>query len=80
MMTGRVTANHQAVVEITLRDAQGQIEVSEAIVDTGFNGFLTLPLPQIARLKFPYEGATDVVLEPVHDLFNKRARKARTAI
>jgi len=51
MMTGRVTANYEAVVEITLQDAQGQIEVSKAVVDTGFNGFLTLPLPQIARLK-----------------------------
>lgn len=32
------------------------------MVDTGFNGFLTLPLPQIARLGFPYEGAADVIL------------------
>ena len=62
MITGVVTANHQAIIALTLHDSAGQPEVTEALLDTGFNGFLTLPLLQIARLQFPYEGTMRVVL------------------
>jgi predicted aspartyl protease len=62
MITGRVTAQQQALIPLTLHDWQGQVATVEAIVDTGFNGFLTLPLPEIARLRFPYEGIADVIL------------------
>ena len=34
----------------------------DAIVDTGFTGFLTLPLSQIAQLGFSYEGIIDARL------------------
>jgi predicted aspartyl protease len=62
MITGSVTAQQQAVIPLTVQDWQGQPETVDAIVDTGFNGFLTLPLAQIARLRFPYEGIAEVIL------------------
>lgn len=62
MITGVVTANHQAIIALTLHGSAGQPEVTEVLLDTGFNGFLTLPLSQIARLQFPYEGTMRVVL------------------
>lgn len=62
MMTGVVTSNRQAVIELTLRSTSGQVNTVEAIIDMGFNGFLTLPLPQIARSGFPYEGTVSAVL------------------
>jgi len=62
MMTGVVTPNRQAVIELTLRSTSGQVNTVEAIIDTGFNGFLTLPLPHIARSGFPYEGTVGAVL------------------
>jgi clan AA aspartic protease len=62
IITGHVTAQQHAVIPLTVQDWQGQPETVDAIVDTGFNGFLTLPLPQIARLRFPYEGIAEVIL------------------
>ena len=62
MITGHVTAQQQALIPLTLQDWQGQLATVEAIVDTGFNGFLTLPLLEIARLRFAYEGIADIIL------------------
>ncbi len=43
MITGRVNANLEATVRISLRGHQGDEKVVEAVIDTGFSGFLTLP-------------------------------------
>ena len=44
MITGWVNAFYEAVIPIHLQDATGNIHEVEAILDTGFNGTLTLPL------------------------------------
>jgi clan AA aspartic protease len=62
VITGVVTAAGTAVIPLTVQSTTGHEEPLDAIVDTGFNGFLTLPLPQIAKLGFPYEGNIEVVL------------------
>ncbi len=49
MITGVVTADHQAIITLTLHGSAGQSETTDVLLDTGFNGFLTLPLPQIAQ-------------------------------
>ncbi|HUG91641.1 MAG TPA: hypothetical protein VML55_12445 [Planctomycetaceae bacterium] len=47
---------------LVLRPAEGgDIEV-EAVVDTGFNGSLTLPAETIARLGFEWRGRSSVTL------------------
>jgi predicted aspartyl protease len=61
MITGVMTAS-AALIAVQLQGVNGQVEAVEAIVDTGFNGFLTLALPQIARLGFPYEGNMEATL------------------
>jgi clan AA aspartic protease len=62
MITGVVTAQQQALVPLTVQDWQDHPATVDAIVDTGFNGFLTLPLELIAQLRFPYEGIAEVIL------------------
>lgn len=62
MITGHVAAGQQAIIQVVLLGPQGQEETIDAIIDTGFTGFLTLPLSQIARLGFPYEGVIDARL------------------
>lgn len=53
MITGSVNAYREAVIRLTVRGSQAQEEI-EAIVDTGFSGFLTLPSPLIAALDLPF--------------------------
>ena len=43
MIEGVVNANLEAVVTLPLQDSSGQTREVEAVVDTGFNGYLTLP-------------------------------------
>lgn len=53
MITGTVNAYREAVIHLTVHGSQTQEEI-EAIIDTGFNGFLTLPPPLIAALDLPF--------------------------
>jgi clan AA aspartic protease len=50
MMTGMVNADLEPRVLLTVRAANGQPHGVEAVIDTGFNGFLTLPPALIAAL------------------------------
>ncbi len=54
MIEGAVNANLEAVVTLTLRGEAGQQREIEAVIDTGFNGFLTLPPPLVAELGLPF--------------------------
>lgn len=62
MIQGVVTEQRTAVIPLTVQGTMGQVDTFPAIVDTGFNGFLTLPLPRIAKLGFPYRGSMRAVL------------------
>ena len=44
----------EALLQLTVRDAGGQPLDVEAVIDTGFNGFLTLPAALIAALGLPW--------------------------
>lgn len=50
MMTGIVTSDKEAVLRLTIYDANGIPHERDAIVDTGFTGRLTLPPDFIAAL------------------------------
>jgi len=50
MITGIVTAYRQAIIRLTVRGPEGQEQEIEAVIDTGFDGSLTLPPPLIAAL------------------------------
>ncbi|HEX5716821.1 MAG TPA: hypothetical protein VF179_11730 [Thermoanaerobaculia bacterium] len=42
MLTGHVTSDNEAILPIALFGAEGRIVQVEAVIDTGYNGFLTL--------------------------------------
>lgn len=50
MITGVVNAFHEAAIRMGVQDVYGQVQEIEAILDTGFNGSLTLPSDLVARL------------------------------
>ena len=43
MILGTITGNHQAVIRFPVCRLGGQEQEVQAVVDTGFNGYLTLP-------------------------------------
>ena len=62
MITGKVTANLEATIEIEVSGARPPSHQTEAVVDSGFNGYLTLPSNLIALLKLPFAGNRYVIL------------------
>ena len=61
MIIGTVNSGLEAVVRFSLRGPQGEID-AEAIVDTGFNGALTLPPDLITKLNLHSTGRSEAVL------------------
>lgn len=54
MIQGTVTADREPIVRIVVRDTSGQDHAHDAVVDTGFTGWLTLPPSVIASLNLPW--------------------------
>jgi clan AA aspartic protease len=50
MIAGAVNARREAVVQLRLRGAGGVERSVNAVVDTGFSGYLTLPDGEIAAM------------------------------
>ena len=62
MLTGRVNAENEAVVYIQVLGPAGQVVPVEAAIDTGYNGFLTLPMSLIRDLDLPFKGTARATL------------------
>ena len=54
MITGRVTAQRDATVRLVVLDSTHQPHDVDAVIDTGFNGFLTLPCAMAQTLQLPW--------------------------
>ena len=54
MIEGVVNAAHEAIVSLSLRGAEGRTQDIEAVVDTGYTGFLTLPPALVNELGLPF--------------------------
>ncbi len=62
MIGGAVNAARQAVVGLPLRGPSGRALEVEAVVDTGFDRFLTLPLGVVSELALAFAGVSRVLL------------------
>jgi len=50
MITGIVNADREPIIQIKIRDANGQEHQRDAVVDTGYTGWLTLPPDVVGTL------------------------------
>lgn len=55
MIVGIVNADFEAIISLSICDSKGKIYTQDAIVDTGFNGWLSLPPDMIARLDLKWK-------------------------
>ncbi len=55
MITGIVNADFEPVVQISVCDSNGTVYVQDAVIDTGFNGWLSLPPDLITRLNLRWK-------------------------
>ncbi len=54
MIRGVVTDDYEAVIRLTVIGKANQRESIEAVVDTGYNGWLSLPSSMIHDLELPW--------------------------
>ena len=54
MIEGAVNAAREAVVTLPLRGPAGQTRETAAVIDTGYDGFLTLPPSLVEELGLPF--------------------------
>lgn len=50
MIMGTVNADSEAIIRLVVQRPAGHVHEVEAIIDTGFNGFLTLPSALVTML------------------------------
>ncbi|MGH3085729.1 MAG: clan AA aspartic protease [Rubrobacteraceae bacterium] len=62
MISGAVTADGEAVIRLEILGPDGERRGIEAVLDTGFNGSLTLPAHMTAALELPLVGERQATL------------------
>ena len=66
MIVGVVTDDHQAVIHLVVRGPAGQETEIDAIIDTGFDGWLSLPSSVIISLDLEWRERGRALRIPVH--------------
>jgi clan AA aspartic protease len=69
MITGRMNADLEAIIRLTVRGPAGQQQKIKAVIDTGFDGWLTLPPALITALGLPWRRRGRAILADGSDTF-----------
>lgn len=62
MIRGEINAADEAVIPLPIRAFNGQMTDRDAVIDTGFSGYLTLTLADITALQLPFQQRQTYVL------------------
>lgn len=71
MITGKITVHQEAVIELEV-GSSNQSEKIEAVIDTGFTGYLTLPSALVSRLNLQQAGEQRAILGDENRVVLKR--------
>ena len=63
MITGIVNADFEAIISLSICDSNGNIYTQDAIIDTGFNGWLSLPPDLIDQLNLKWKRRGRAILD-----------------
>ncbi len=62
MIIGRVNSKREAVIALAIFNSQGEPQTVEAVIDTGYSSYLSLPAKMIATLGLPSIGTEQLTL------------------
>ncbi len=62
MIEGMVNSAYEAVIPLSLQGQTDQAQQVEAVIDTGFTGFLTLPPSLVAEWGLVFKGTSEGTL------------------
>ncbi len=62
MIWGQINVANEATILLQIRDAAGNLTDLDAVLDTGFSGYMTLPPATIAALQLPFQQRQTYVL------------------
>ena len=62
MITGSVNAKREAIIRVAVHGKQDQVRDVEAVIDTGYTGFLILPPKTVEELELTYLGRMQCTL------------------
>lgn len=73
MITGVVNGDYEPIIRIFIYSNNGQIYERDAVVDTGFNGWLSLPPDLVVILGLPWQRRGRAILadgsESIFDIY-----------
>jgi clan AA aspartic protease len=62
MMKGVVSPSCEAMIRFAIGNKNGQLQTIDAVIDTGYTGFLSVPSEIIVTLNLPWTGIDRVTL------------------
>jgi clan AA aspartic protease len=62
MMKGVVSPSCEAMIRFAIGNEGGQVQAIDAVIDTGYTGFLSVPREIIVTLNLPWTGIDRVTL------------------
>lgn len=73
MIVGVVNEYREAIIRLVIHGLNGKQHVIEAVIDTGFNGSISLPSALIAMLELPFRSRGRAILadgsETIFDIY-----------
>ena len=69
MIVGKVNGELEAIVELSVQDAQGEFHSFTCVLDSGFDGYLALPVQEIQSLGLVHREARRTLLVDSLEIF-----------